>query len=370
MFSESTDIDVAEDDFFVPPIPFEMTPEQVAAMEEKDRRFIEAAERQMRHEQAGERRYGDMFKSGREYAEHAHRVTRWVVEGLLPEGHLAILGGTSKAGKTCFAHALAMSVATATPFLGMNVIPGAVLWCAFEEAESERLEILRQWPEHPWRFYITHEKPMIDTEEGLSALSYWVSRTDAKLIVIDPLFGATEAEGLNDGRVARRVLSGLKNICRTGRCAALVLHHITKDVSAGMVRERFAESGQLLATASMDMLMDATDLPKGGRMLNISCRGRGDFCNRTLTVRSDGVTHYELMSDLPPPAKIVEHREAAILRVLAQAPAEGMTSVEIAKGLAMNVQTIRNYLTRLSNDGKVCVLPRAGRAVAYARAEG
>jgi len=336
-------------------------------MVEWNRRADEAGERQMAYERVSEMKFGGMFKSGRDYAVRTRKTTPWVVEGLLPEGYLAILGGTSKAGKTCFAHAMAMAVANGEPFLGMPVWYGAVLWCAYEESEGERLQIMRQWPEHPKNFYITHEKLHIDNPDELEAIAYWVYKTDAKLIVIDPLLAATEAEGLNDGRVARRVLSGLKEICRKQGCAALVLHHINKDVSSGMVRERFAESGQLLATASMDMLMTGTDQPQGGRLLQIACRGRGEFTNRTLMVRSDGVTHFELVSDLPPPAKMTEHRETAILRTLDKSPSEGMTAAAIARGLGMNVQTVRNSLTRLTNDGKVVVLPRVGKAVVYLR---
>lgn len=267
---------------------------QLTAEEAAEAKFLAAAERRMEFERRGEGTYGTMFQTVGEYGANASRRNPWVVEDLLPEGYLAILGGTSKAGKTCFATALAMAVATGQPFLNRTVQPGGVLWCAYEESEAERLHVLRQWPSHPNRLYITHQKPLIDDEEGLKALRYWTYKTDAKLIVVDPLYGATNAESLADGRVARRVLTGLKDLCVKQHCAALILHHITKDVSAGLVRERFADSNQILATASMDMLMDSADHPGGGRFIKITCRGRGDFANQTLPIRSNGVTDFSI----------------------------------------------------------------------------
>jgi len=296
--------------------------------------------------------YDHLFDSGERYRGKCAAKTNWIVEGLLPEGFLAILGATSKAGKTCFATALAMAVSTGQPFLGKNVQQGGVLWCAFEESEAERLHVLNQWPEIPKSFYIGHELPPIDSEEGLASLRIWVRMANAKLIVVDPLYGATAAESLADGRVARRALAGLKEICRQQNCAAIVLHHITKDLSVGLVRERFADSNQILATASMDMLMDSADLPEGGRLLTIACRGRGDFANRTLYVKSSGVTNYELVDKPGPLPTKADRIDERIFTALANSPA-GFTAAEMASNLELNLYSVRNRVTRLAQEGRI-----------------
>lgn len=331
---------------------------------ESDARLRQQAKRQSEYEAISERTYGDMFRGGDRYAPSARQRTTWLVEGLLPLGYLTILGAASKTGKSALATALAMSVATGQPFLGQPVTPGAVLWCAFEESEDERLHILRQWPEIPHRLYTTHQRPYIDDEEGLAALRYWVYKTEAKLIVIDPLCGATVAETLSDSRAARRALTGLKDICERQRCTALVLHHITKDVHAGMVRERFADSHQLLATASMDILMDASEIDQGERLLRLSCRGRGDFANRTLLVRSSGITDYRLLED-PAEAQILTVPVDA--RILSQLRHAGcpLSAISISKALSLNVKTIRNRLTELHRLGQIQSTGKENRAILY-----
>ena len=40
----------------------------------------------------------------------------WLVDGLLPDTYLAVLAGPPKSGKTAFATALALAVASGTPF--------------------------------------------------------------------------------------------------------------------------------------------------------------------------------------------------------------------------------------------------------------
>ena len=89
--------------------------EQYRGLEEANRRADEAGLRQIQYERESELEFGTMFINGEDYVDHSQRVTSWIVDGLLPTGYLAILGATSKAGKTCFATALAMSIATGRP---------------------------------------------------------------------------------------------------------------------------------------------------------------------------------------------------------------------------------------------------------------
>jgi len=346
------------------PLPFELPPEVNAMLEQAEKRFQVAASRQFHFEHRQKEKYGKLFVNGEDYGPMAKEKTHWVVEGLLPMGYLAVLGATSKAGKTCFATALAMAVAKGDPFLGFKTYDGAVLWCAYEESESERYKILQQWPDHPRDLFITHQNPLIDDPDGLNGLEYWLEKTEAMLIVIDPLYGATSAESLSDGRAARRALSGLKELCRKHQCAALVLHHITKDVSVGMVRERFADSNQILATASMDMLMDATDLEDGSRLLKISCRGRGDFANQTLYVKSNGVTNFESVTEQEAACLQPGLLEGRIIQFLADSDGP-VTSNEIADHLEALPQSIRNCLTRLQQLKLVDTKGKRGRSLLY-----
>lgn len=70
----------------------------------------------------------------------------WLVQDWLPLGTLAILASPPKQGKTALATALALAVATGTPFAGMNTAQGGVLWLAQEESMWDRLRLLEQCP--------------------------------------------------------------------------------------------------------------------------------------------------------------------------------------------------------------------------------
>jgi len=229
-------------------------------------------------EQICDKLYGHMFQTPVQYRSDPKGLElSWVVEGLLPETYLCVIAATSNAGKSCLITSLALAVAAGKPFLGMPTAKSAVLWVAFEESKEERYLALAAHKKIPENFFVSHEKLFIDTLGGQDALRYWIRRTKAKLVVIDSLYASCVAETLSDGRKAREVLMGLKDLCRKERCAAIVLHHVTKDASAGQTRERFADSNQILATASMDLLMDFTERADGSRRIWLRGRGRGAF---------------------------------------------------------------------------------------------
>lgn len=300
-----------------------------------------------------------LFVGGAAYGKSAGVGRDWVVPGFLPRGYLVVLGASSKTGKSCWATALAMAVVRGEPFLGVPVEQGPVLWAAYEETEAERMGVLRQWGEVPEALYTSHQPPRLDSEEGFDALEYWVRRTGARLVVVDPLYAAAGRDSLASGKGARRVLTGLKEICASTGATVLVLHHLTKDDGKRATRDRIAESGQILATASMDLLMEARSASEGGRIITLRGRGRGEFANRLWTIRSMGVRHYEAI--LPVAAESVYERVEQTIRE-AGVP---LTVAQIAEATGLHVPSVRNQVTALVRDGVVVGAGRVGRAVTY-----
>lgn len=295
-------------------------------------------------------------------AEHESVSDRWVVEGLLPEGFLVVMGGTSKAGKSCLATALGMAVATGQPFLGMPTSEGSVLWLALEESEGERAEILRMYDQRPGNFYVTHSKLCIDATNDVEALRWWIRRTGARLVIVDPLYGATKAESLADGRAAREVLAPLKELCRTEGIAAVVLHHFRKSRGESVNRETFADSNQILAAASMDIRLEATTGTDGNREIKLSCNGRGRFANQTLLVRSASETEFALVSRCGSGGGSGALRDDGILQALRSA---SMTAEALAVVVGQPVKTVQNRLTRLKKLGAVLEVGQEGKAKVY-----
>lgn len=318
----------------------------------------------------GTERFGHLFKACPEYLQDIGPADfSFIVQDLLPESYLVVLGGTSKAGKSCFVTALSMAVAEGEPFLGLETTKGAVLWCAYEESEQERGFALREFGKQPEGLYITHEKVHIDKVDGIAALRFWIRKTGAKLLVIDPLYGANTAESLSDGRTARETLAGLKELCRTESVCAIVIHHFNKAVANGVTRERFADSNQILATASMDLLMDSTEKEDGSREIRLQGRGRGSFANNTWLIKSTGLASFELLTTGTAAAVTSQFKAEEILRVLGESE-EPMTAEAVSKVVGQKLATVRNRLTTMTKEGLVEQCGTFMRAALYRLAGG
>ncbi len=224
------------------------------------------------------------------------KPTRWRVNQLLPEGYVTILAGEPKSGKTCFATALALAVATGTPFAGLDTVQAPVLWMCCEESPEERTSLLRHAPpclrlpegapsrcqdldgvelpcadtaDYVPLFHTFHRIP-IDTEPGVQVVGDLCRMIEAKLLVVDPLHGAHSGRSLQDGWAARKTLAPLKKLATELGLTVLILHHRTTRGPA-----RVAESAQLAATASMFWVLSSLPLPTRGESLPLLPRGGG-----------------------------------------------------------------------------------------------
>ena len=302
---------------------------------------------------------------------------KWLVKGLIPQGYLILLAAEPKTGKTSLATALALAVATGTPFAGIPTEQTGVLWLAQEEGPIERKLALANSP------LVDPETPLltcyqhlpIDEPDSLSALDHWLRQTDSRLVVVDPLHGATSGRSLNDGWAARRSLMGLKNLCALRNTTAIVLHH-SKQPSRHSQRKRVAESDQLAATASMQIVHSYRDRLgstsgndaecEEGRLITLDCRGRGQFANRTLHLMSSGPLNFQLVSctELAQVSEPVQtgYVEATILAYLET----GSKSTEdIRTNLPLHQGSISNALTRLRAKGMVTIVGYQGSVRLY-----
>ena len=309
--------------------------------------------------------FDQVFLTATEYLqERIEEPIEWLIEDMLPLSYLTVLGATSKAGKSCLVSNLVNAVCAGRPFLGMKTHQSSVLWLAYEESESERAMILRQYLPIPDNLYITHDKVLLDDPKGIRCLRHWIQKTGAKLLVVDPLYGAVKADSLADGRKARVALEGLKELCRTEKVTAIVLHHFTKNVSAGSTRERFADSNQILATASMDWTMETFKNLDDSRDIRLVGTGRGEFANRTWVIHSTSPVDFELCAV----GSAEDIRQSTLLSdiqtILAQAP-KGMTAAEIADALRVHPGTLRNRITGLVREQKITVIGNVGKAKVY-----
>ncbi|CAN5566598.1 hypothetical protein BH11ARM2_BH11ARM2_13780 [soil metagenome] len=279
-----------------------------------------------------------------EIAVSAHENMQWLVEGWLPIGYVAVLGGEPKSGKTSLATALGFAVAGGQPFAGMACPPGAVLWCAYEENRVERHLYLRHAPAG-LPFFTTYRCPWIDTRKGLMVLEHWIHKTNARLLVIDSLHGSVRGNALAENGPARRTMVGLKSLATQYACTVLCLHHLTKSQSRGVAPDRFADSVQILATSSMHLHLDVEPTETGRRVI-LTGTGRGPWAEQTLELESEGLLDYRLAA----PRAELGTLETAILAALRE---KEDTSVGLAERTGYDLRHVRNTLTGMLRRGLV-----------------
>ncbi|MDQ2985781.1 MAG: AAA family ATPase [Armatimonadota bacterium] len=288
------------------------------------------------------------YERSRNLFHHVNRLERqpkFLIDGFLPLGYCCILAGDPKAGKTALASAIAMAVAEGSPFAAMESVRSGVLWLALEESPEERATIMAPVFDRldDTTFYVTHQKIAIDTPEGLSDLQEWVSLTEAKLIVVDPLHAAHSGRSLDDGWRARRTLAPFKKFCYDKDLTGLVLHHISRTGN------RVAENSQLAACAGMSLLYTSQQTADG-RVVRLHGAGRGDFANRIWHFGSNGPLNYwptqppaaETKADGPPKYLLDD-----LVYQYLEHSTEPCCASDIAGGLQRNPNSVRNAIARL-----------------------
>ena len=326
----------------------------------------------------------------------------FLVEGFLPRGYLCVLASAPKEGKTCLATALALAVATGTPFAGMPTVQSSVLWLASEESRYERSLILKQSPlvDPATPLYTCYEHLPIDREESLDLIMEWVNRTQARLVVVDPLHAATSGRSLQDGWNARRSLQQFKQMFANNGITGLVLHH-AKDLAKLRAFARVAENDQLAATASMNIILTSQVSPRLGggttkgrgaggeghaqlpmpnasprlgggttkgrgaggegsgapdapyRIVHLHMTGRGDFANRNVALLSYGPLDYEIVDEhgpIAPREAKLDLDEQECVDFIGKTPKH---SGQIAVQMRMDDYRLRRLLTRLRQKGAI-----------------
>jgi len=133
----------------------------------------------------------------------------------------------------------------------------------------------------------------------------------------------------------------------------------------GPTRERFADSNQIVAAASMDILMDVREGRKPGvREIWLQARGRGDFANQVWLIQSTGMAAYTLVGSGRESDMLASRKNEAILDPLRQSSGP-MSAEEIADILGVNTNSLRNRLTAMSRDGLVSVVGKRAKTTLY-----
>lgn len=197
-----------------------------------------------------------------------YKPVRWVVDGLIAAGGVALLGGAPKIGKSYITLDLALGVAAGGFALSsLRCNAGSVLYVSVDNDSERRIQERTKliWgglvPELQYPIEVHTEWPT--GIAGLAAVMEWANETDnASLVVLDTLV-RVEPNFEGDGRqnaysASVEVLSRWAKFAQDADVAVLAVHHdrkATKEEHDWM--DRFMGSRGVTASAQALLMVDA-----------------------------------------------------------------------------------------------------------------
>lgn len=288
---------------------------------------------------------------------------RMVVGDYIPAG-LLLLAGDPKAGKSLLMQDLALSIARGEPAWGsLHVDEGDVLYLANEGGlRSFRERLLRMLDGEggaaPSRFRIaTSSEPLGERLEV--QLEWWLSEAnDPRLVVIDTFASvAPDTRGVNRHQEDYNALAGLADLAsRYPETLMAVVHHTRKMESDDVMHRIAGSQGMTAATDGNAVLSRHT----AARQCVLSIRPRNAEESDLIVERSPTTLRWSIVGD-DERSQLSKGRQR-ILAWLEAHPAGG-TPKEVADGLAMPYDSVRQFLTQMKAARQVSS-PRRGHYVA------
>jgi len=274
----------------------------------------------------------------------------FLVDGLLAAGHLAMLGGRPKSGKSWLVAQLAQALDLGLPFLGRPTRPARVLYLALEDKGarlSQRAQVLG-WLSHRCAF--KYDVAPFDGPDGrLGPGLEFIERHafDFDAILIDTLLATLSGSiSENDNTAMGAIVNELATIAHGANCAILLVHHVNKGFSED-VFNLLRGASALRGAYDVGMLMDRKPGEREA-VLHVEAR---DFESLSLTIRQrDGGQGWDLVG-----AGQERERIRAAQKVLAGLKEfeEGATIEQLAELIGISKSAVYQQLKRAERDGQV-----------------
>jgi hypothetical protein len=143
--------------------------------------------------------------------------TPYIVDGLLTQGGLSVLGAKPKVGKSSLSRHLAVSVAKGTPFLGRDTTRGEVLLCSLEDPRSHLdncLSALGYDPSSDARIHIV-ERVSPNKDETIGKIrEALIQMPNIRLIIVDHLAKLLNLADLSEYMPTLRGIGVLHDLAR------------------------------------------------------------------------------------------------------------------------------------------------------------
>lgn len=291
------------------------------------------------------------LRNGQELEALALPALRFAVPGLVPAEGLTLLVGAPKRGKSWLALDLALAVAVGGKALGaVNVEPATTLYLALEDSDrrmkARARHLLGPGQPIPVEFhYLTRLANPVRLLDTLRA--FLVAHPDTALVIIDTLARVRPRTplGMSMYQHDYLVASALKDLADAHGIALVVVHHDRKAKSEDYVDDASGSHG---LTGAADTII-VLDRPRGDVDGVLKITGR-DVEEREYAMRMVGGAW--TMIDGPPPDLTLGERSARILAHVNAHP-DGQRAEEVATALDLVQDTVRRYLSRLAEGGRI-----------------
>jgi hypothetical protein len=186
------------------------------------------------------------FADSAKFAAAKHKL-RWLIDDLLLSDQPVVIGGPKKTLKTSVAVDLAVSLGTATPFLGSFAVPTKVC-VAFISGEggeavirttAERICRAKDLALSDCAVHWSFRLPKLADPSGLRKFGDQLEGIGAKVVVIDPLYlcllAGTASSASNLYEVGS-LLNGFASECLDVGATPVFVHHATKSSAKNAVK--------------------------------------------------------------------------------------------------------------------------------------
>ncbi len=155
--------------------------------------------------------------------------TDWLIEGLLPSGGFSVITAKPKVGKSTLVKQMALNIAKGLPFLGREVMQGAIIYLALEDKRSEikkHLRAMGMTANDP--FYLYAGGAPLDAIKRITAD---IAAIKPVLLVVDTLFRLIRLKDGNSYNEVTNALNPLLLLARESGVSILAVHHSKKGDS-------------------------------------------------------------------------------------------------------------------------------------------
>lgn len=298
----------------------------------------------------------DWRNKGVTLAELQHREfppERWLIDSIFPEG-ACLLAAKYKSKKSWIALALSLAISMNTKAMGrLEVSPGRVLYLDLEGKQQRIQKRTRamlgvrqiQWPGN---FHIYTKWPQGD--EGLAELVHWfASYPDTALVVIDVLasFRRPMLKHEEIYRYDRDTIDPLNGLFEQHHAGGLLVHHFNKGKHDDIMDSITGSTGLPSAVNTMwGLTRDVND----SNITILNMRGRDLENDDPIALRWDSYLNMHVVEG-PASEVAISTERRSILKLLSDD--EPRTPKEIATALDRTVETIKQLLRKLLNDGLI-----------------